>query len=94
MLTIGMNYQIIPGKNAEFEKVCNAIIEKMDGMEGHTKSFLFNDVNDAQRYLILSDWSDRGTFDAFIASDEFRSVTNWGKEQILAGRPSHDFFEH
>lgn len=94
MITIGMNYQILPGKNAEFEKVCNAVIGAMADMDGHTKSFLFKDVNDPQSYLIMSDWSDRAAFDAFISSEQFRNVANWGKEQILAGRPSHNYFEH
>ncbi len=94
MITIGMNYQILPGKNAEFERVCQAVIEAMADMEGHTKSFLYKDVNDPQSYLIMSDWSDKAAFDAFIASDQFKNVTNWGKEQILAGRPSHNYFEH
>jgi heme-degrading monooxygenase HmoA len=44
-------------------------------------------------YLIVSDWADRGAFDAFIGSEAFRSVANWGKEQILAGRPTHEIYE-
>ena len=94
MITVGMNYNIIPGKNEAFEQTCNAVIKAMDGMDGHTKSYLFKDVNDPQSYLIMSDWSDRAAFDAFIASDQFRNVANWGKEQVLAGRPQHNYFEH
>jgi heme-degrading monooxygenase HmoA len=94
MITIGMNYQILPGKNEAFEKACNGVINAMADMDGHTKSFLFKDVNNPQSYLIMSDWSDRAAFDAFIASEQFRNVANWGKEQILAGRPSHNYFEH
>ena len=33
-----------------------------------------------------------GNIDAFIASDAFRKVTNWGKEEILAGRPHHEVY--
>lgn len=93
MITVGMNYRVLPDKNQQFEDVFNAVLAKMDGMEGHSVSHLFRDVNDSQQYLITSDWSDRAAFDAFIASDEFRSVANWGAEQILAGRPSHDYYE-
>lgn len=93
MITVGMNYQVLPGKEQQFEDVFNAVLEKMDGMEGHSKSALFRDVNDPQQYLIISDWSDRAAFDGFIASEQFRSVANWGKEQILAGRPSHEYYE-
>lgn len=93
MITVGMNYRVLPGKQEAFEGVFNAVIEKMQDMAGHTKTFLFQDVNDDQNYLISSDWSDRKAFDEFIASEQFRSVANWGKEQILAGRPSHDYYE-
>ena len=29
----------------------------------------------------------------FIKSDSFAKVTNWGKEQILAGRPKHQVYQ-
>lgn len=93
MVTVGMNYRVLPGKEKAFEDVFNAVLGKMQGIEGHSKSFLYRDVNDRQNYLIVSDWSDRKAFDGFIASDAFRSVANWGKEQILAGRPSHEYYE-
>jgi heme-degrading monooxygenase HmoA len=93
MITVGMNYKILEGKEQQFEDVFKAVLEKMEEMEGHSKSALFRDVSDLQQYLIISDWSDRDAFDGFIASEQFRSVANWGKEQILAGRPSHDYYE-
>ena len=42
---------------------------------------------DGASYLITSEWSDEEAFKSFISSQAFRDVTNWGKEQILAGRP-------
>ena len=33
-------------------------------------------------------------FDGFIASDAFKKVAKWGKEEILAGRPVHTCSEH
>ena len=93
MITVGMNYQILDGKNQAFEDVFNAVLAKMADMPGHSESHLYCDVSDSQSYLIISDWNDRKAFDDFIASDEFRSVTNWGKEQVLASRPSHEYYE-
>jgi len=93
MMTVGMNYMVIPGKEKAFEDVFKAVLDVMNKSEGHTESRLFKDVHEPQRYLIISDWNDRAAFDGFIASDRFRSVTDWGKEQILAGRPSHDYYE-
>lgn len=93
MITVGMNYQVLPGKEKPFEDVFQAVLQAMNDMPGHTRSSLFRDVFSPQRYLIISDWSDRAAFDAFIASDRFRQVANWGKEQILAGRPTHEYYE-
>jgi hypothetical protein len=36
----------------------------------------------------------RGRLKNFITSQAFRDVTNWGKEQILAGRPMHKVYKH
>jgi heme-degrading monooxygenase HmoA len=94
MVTVGMNYQILPGKGESFEQVFKAVIEVMKQMPGHTESHLYRDVFDPQRYVIISDWADRDAFDAFIRSEQFRNVANWGKEQILAGRPSHTYYDH
>jgi heme-degrading monooxygenase HmoA len=94
MVTIGMNYKVLPGKEETFESAFRKVIHAMRGITGHTQSKMFRDIDDAQSYVILSEWSDRGAFDAFIASETFRNVANWGKENILAGRPAHTYYEH
>ena len=93
MMTVGMNYMVLPGKEKNFEDAFKGVIDVMNQSEGHTESRLFKDVHEPQRYLIISDWNDRAAFDDFIASERFRNVTNWGKEQILAGRPTHEYYE-
>lgn len=92
MVTIGMNYLVLPGKEAVFENAFQAVLAAMQSMPGHSASHLFKEVSTPQNYLILSDWNDKAAFDAFIASDSFRKVANWGKEQILAGRPKHEVY--
>lgn len=94
MVTIGMNYKVLPDKGETFVNACNGVIRAMEEIEGHERSFLYCDVNDPTSYLIVSEWSEQAAFDAFIRSDTFRNVTNWGKEQILAGRPSHTVYTH
>ena len=94
MVTVGMNYRVILGKEEQFEAVFKAVLDKMNEMDGHSKSNLYKDAFDSQSYLIVSDWSDRDAFEGFIKSDQFRDVANWGKEQILAGRPEHTYYEH
>lgn len=94
MITVGMNYHVLPGKEQMFEDVFQAVLKVMQEMPGHTRSHLYRDVFERQQYLIVSDWSDRAAFDGFIRSEKFRSVANWGKEQVLAGRPTHEVYEH
>jgi len=50
-------------------------------------------VADDASYLITSEWASEQAFAAFIQSQAFRDVTNWGKEQILAGRPQHKVYK-
>ena len=94
MITVGMNYHEIEGKQSDFEDKVNAVINALNAAEGHTSSTLWKDVSDGASYLITSEWSDEQAFQDFIRSDEFRAVTNWGKEQILSGRPQHKVYKH
>lgn len=93
MITVGMNYKVVPGKNDAFTSACRGVINAMTSMAGHSETHLYQDVDDPNAYLIVSDWSDRTAFDTFIKSDSFAKVTDWGKEQILAGRPRHEIYE-
>ncbi|NOX57572.1 MAG: antibiotic biosynthesis monooxygenase [Planctomycetes bacterium] len=92
MVTVGMNYHVLEGKGEMFEGVFNKVIEIMNKIDGHVKTDLFSKIEDRNCYLIMSEWSDRSAFDGFIASEQFRNVANWGKEEVLAGRPSHEYY--
>ncbi len=92
MITVGMNYEIIEGKQGEFEKVFAKVLEIMNAMDGHGESHLYRDVSSANSYLIVSEWSDEGAFDTFTKSEQFRNVVDWGKAEILASRPKHEIY--
>lgn len=94
MITVGMNYQVIEGKQADFEEKFAGVIDALNAADGHTNSNLWKDVSDGASYLITSEWSDEAAFTDFIRSEAFRAVTNWGKEQILAGRPQHKIYKN
>ena len=94
MVTVGMNYHVLPGKQADFEQKFAAVIGALRAAAGHTNSTLWKDVSDDASYLITSEWSDEDAFKQFIGSDAFRTVTTWGKEQILSGRPQHKIYKH
>ena len=88
MVTIGMNYQVLPGKEAVFEAAFARVLEALRAAAGHDHSQLYRAV-DGPEYLIVSRWSDESAFRGFVASDAFRKVTSWGSEHILAGPPRH-----
>jgi heme-degrading monooxygenase HmoA len=94
MITVGMNYHVLPGKQADFEGKFAAVIEALNAADGHTTSTLWKDVSDDASYLITSEWSDEAAFSSFIQSQAFRDVTNWGKEQILSDRPRHKIYKN
>ena len=94
MVTIGMNYFVLPDKEQVFERAVANVIETMRGIEGHDASQLFREVGDGEpTYLIVSRWNSEKDFDDFVASDAFKKVTNWGKENILSGRPRHTTYQ-
>lgn len=92
MVTIGMNYVVLPGKEPVFERAFKSVLDVMKAMPGHSASHLYRDVDAEGAYLIVSDWNDKSAFDSFVKSEAFAKVTNWGKEQILAGRPRHQVY--
>ena len=92
MITVGMNYEILPGKEEIFEKAFANVLGVMKGMEGHQNSFLYKDVHKPNAYLIISEWSDKNSFGVFIHSEQFAKVVSWGKEQILTSRPRHQIY--
>ena len=77
MVTIGMNYKILSGKEEIFENAFKNVLKVMSDMEGHTTSALYRDVNDAQNYLITSDWNSEEAYNDFINSDRFKGVVSW-----------------
>lgn len=92
MTTIGMQYDVIAGKEEEFEKGFLAVIEHLKTVAGHNDSKLYEDVASVGSYLILSQWDSRETFDRFMKSPEFAKVTSWGRAEILRGRPRHKVY--
>ncbi len=93
MITVGMNYHVIEGKQGDFEEKFAGVVDALNAAEGHTSSTLWKDVSDGASYLITSEWSDEQAFKDFMQSDAFRSVITWGRE-ILSGRPQHKIYKH
>jgi heme-degrading monooxygenase HmoA len=92
MITVGMDYKIVPGKDGEFLAVFRKVIGIMEGLEGHTRTTLYRDVDAEHDYLVVSEWTDRGAFESFIASDRFKNVAAWGRETVLRATPKHEVY--
>ncbi|MFQ5588851.1 MAG: antibiotic biosynthesis monooxygenase family protein [Nitrospiria bacterium] len=92
MITVGMNYEVLEGKDQPFEKKFALVLDAMGKTPGHKKTNLYKDVFQNRSYLIVSEWHSREAFDSFVSSDAFAKVTDWGKEHILASRPKHEVY--
>ena len=94
MVTIGMNYFVIAGKEQIFEDACAKVVDTMGTIDGHDTSSLYKQISNGDPvYLIVSRWKSEQDFNDFVASDAFKKVTSWGKENILSGRPSHTTYQ-
>lgn len=93
MVTIGMNYMVLPGKEEVFERAFRQVVEAMKANPAHTGTKLYREVDTPQSFLLISEWNSRDAFDAFVKSEAFARVTQWGKENILAARPSHSVYQ-
>ena len=89
MVTIGMNYNVREGKEKVFEDACASVVDAMTGIDGHAESHLYRRLGDQPVYLIVSRWESEDAFRSFVASDRFKKVTSWGKDNILTGPPQH-----
>ena len=92
MVTIGMNYDVIAGKEQTFEKSFEDVLAVMANTPGHSASSLYKDVRVPRKYLIISNWSDEQAFNDFIRSETFAKVTTWAKKEILCGPPKHKVY--
>jgi heme-degrading monooxygenase HmoA len=92
MTTIGMHYDVVAGKEEEFERGFLKVIEHLKSVPGHVDSHLYEDVQSIGSYVILSEWETQDAFTAFLRSDAFKQVTAWGRAEILRGRPRHKVY--
>jgi heme-degrading monooxygenase HmoA len=93
MITVGMNYNVIGGKQDEFEQKFRSVLRALESADGHVKSGMYRNIDDDCAYLIISEWSAQEKFTEFIRSPTFKQVTDWGKAEILTDRPHHKVYK-
>ncbi len=89
MVTVGMHYDVVAGREADFEREVRGVVGLLRGAAGHTATHLYRDVERPGSYLIYSEWSDRAAFQAFTRSAAFAEVTGRGRDGLLLGPPRH-----
>jgi hydrogen peroxide-dependent heme synthase len=92
MTTIGMHYDVLPGKQQQFEQGFMQVLELLKKMPGHVESNLYQNVQAAGSYVIFSQWRSLEDFQTFIRSDAFAKTVAWGKAEILSGKPRHKIY--
>ena len=92
MVTVGMYYDVIPDKSEMFTNKFKEVIALLDTIDGHKVTYLYRREDDPNSFAILSEWTEREAFMKFIGSETFRSVTSWGREQVLRGAPRHKIY--
>jgi heme-degrading monooxygenase HmoA len=92
MTTIGMHYDVIAGKEAEFEKGFLGVLEVLKTLAGHAESHMYEDIQSRGSYVIFSRWETLESFQAFLKSEAFAKTVAWGKAEMLRGRPKHKVY--
>jgi heme-degrading monooxygenase HmoA len=87
-----MYYDVIPEKAALFTAKFREVIAALETIPGHRMTYLYQRVDDPHSYAILSEWDDQQAFLDFIRSPTFRSVTAWGREEVLRNPPRHKIY--
>ena len=92
MTTIGMHYEVIPGKEEEFEKGFLGVLALLKTLPGHVESHMYEDIESKGSYVILSQWETKEAFEKFTHSPAFGKAVAWGKAEILRSRPRHKVY--
>lgn len=92
MVTVGMNYEVLEGKQEPFEKKFALVVQALGSVPGHITTHLYQQVENRRAYLVVSEWASRDAFESFVGSEGFRKTASWGSSGILAGRPRHQVF--
>ena len=74
------------------EEKFEGVLQALEGQPGHVRTILYRQVRNPRSYAIFSEWESREGFSTFVGSELFRRVTDWGRDQILEGRPRHEIY--
>jgi heme-degrading monooxygenase HmoA len=87
-----MHYDVIAGKEREFETGFLAVLAHLKTLPGHQESHMYQDIQSPGSYVIFSQWDKLENFQAFIHSEAFAKAVAWGKAEMLRSRPRHKVY--
>ena len=91
MLTVGLYYDVVQGKENDFEEYFRLVVAEIRKKDGFVSALLYKRVDKPGSYLIYSEWRDRESFEEFIKSREFSGAKEGGADMLM-GRPSHKIY--
>jgi heme-degrading monooxygenase HmoA len=92
VITIGLYYEVRPGKESVFERSVDQVMELLAADPGHVKSWLYRQVKHPRSYAILSEWKSQRDFAAFVQSRAFHEITAFGRAEVLEQSPRHKVY--
>jgi quinol monooxygenase YgiN len=72
MLLASISFRVQPHKRSEALAAADALVQRMRGAEGCGKSRMLSDTEDANVFLLASEWLDAQVAEAFFSSREFQ----------------------
>ena len=92
MVTVGMQYRVVPEKQEEFVGVFDEILAAMKGTPGHHDTRLFREVGEPRNFYILSHWDTEDAYHAFVRGEAMDRILTGAHGKLLDGRPQHKVY--
>ena len=88
MTTIGMHYDVVPGKEEEFENGFISVLEHLKSVAGHVESHLYEDVADRRQLRDLQPVGDEGLFRCVHPQPHVQASDRLGQSRNPPGPPA------
>jgi quinol monooxygenase YgiN len=72
MLVASLSFRVQPHKRSEALSAVDGIVQSMRTATGCARSRVLSDTEDANAFVIASEWADSGAAEAFFGSREFQ----------------------
>jgi quinol monooxygenase YgiN len=72
MFLASISFRVQPHKRAEALAAVDALVQRMRGVAGCARCRVLTDADDANFFIIASEWNDADPADAFFSSREFQ----------------------